>query len=202
MNRNTAIILIVVIVAGVYLAGPTVIDVVGDVYDAFFPTEEMSTLVQFHDKDGDLIDVPMAITAGGVEVATMTVTASWTVEGTNIAAGTFNMNGVIKIGIFDNNLLKIVALSQHVFDSSEYISSVSHTWTLDVLLQNRMSADEKELGWALEIKAVFTPTATDVEGNAVAPGSSTTSPISASLAWDSQAGALNIIQMDVAKTYA
>lgn len=194
MNRNTTIVLALIIVSGLALGVIFVLPVL-------VPSPAMSTLVEFHDKDGNLIDVPMAIQADGAEVTTMTVTASWTVEGENIADGTFNMNGVIKISIFDNNLLRLVPLSQHEFDSPDYIGSVPHTWTLDVLLQDRMSDAEKELGWALEIKAVFTPTATDIEGNPVEPGATTTSPISASLSWDSYEGALNIIDCAVTKAY-
>ena len=199
MNRTVVITFVVLaFIAGAVLFGPTVVEVIDDILT---PEDEMSTLVEFHDEDGNLIDVPMAITAGGDVVTTMTVTASWTVEGENIEPGTFNLHGEIKIGLLNQDTFKIYTISTHSFDSSEYISSESHTWVLADLLP---MADQ-DIGWILEIKAIFTPTATDLEGNPVEPGATTTTPISATLSWDEgvpgEPGTLNIIQCAVTKAY-
>lgn len=201
MNRNAAIGIglgMLVLIVSAMLFGPTVIEVVDDLIT---PKDEMSTLVEFHDEDGNLIDVAMAITAGGQEVTTMTVTASWTVVGENIEPGTFNMHGEIKIGLVNQDTFKVVSISTHTFDSSDMVSSETHTWVLADLLP---MADQ-DIGWILEIKAIFTPTATDMEGNPVEPGATTTSPISATLSWDEgvsgEPGTLSIIQCAVTKAY-
>ena len=200
MNRNTAIVLVVLLLfAGAVFAEP-ILEAADDVYDAFTGGDtSMSTLVEFHDKDGNLIDVAMAITAGGQEVTTMSVTASWTVEGENIESGTFNMHGVIEIDKEDlsKDQPVYIPLDSWSFDSGEMIGSKSHTWILADLLP----MEDQDIGWLLSIKAVFTPTATDLEGNPVAPDSSTTARISAGLSWDSQTGALSIIQCAVTKAY-
>lgn len=190
MNRNTTIVLALIIVSGLALG-------VVFVLPLLVPPPAMSTLVEFHDKDGNLIDVPMAIQADGQEVTTMTVTASWTVEHENIQEGTFNIHGEIKIGLVDQDTLRVNTISTHSFDSGEYISSESHTWVLEDLLPMA----DKAIGWVLEIKAVLTPTGTDLEGNPVAPGATTTSPITATLSWDTQTGALSIVQCAVTKAY-
>jgi len=193
VNRNTVIVLAVIVVglvAGAVFVLPLLV-----------PPPAMSTMVEFYDDDGNLIDVPMAIMAGESEVTTMKVTASWAVEHENIQEGTFNMNGVIRIGLVDQYTLKVNSLDDFSFDSSEYVSSESHTWILTELLFNHMTATDKLQGWILEIRAVFTPTATDLEGNPVEPGATTTTPISASLSWSSQTGALNIIQCAVTRAY-
>jgi len=201
MNRNAAIGIglgVLALIVSAILFGPTVIEVIDDLIT---PEDEMSTLVEFYDEDGNLIDVPMAITAdGGAEVTTMTVTASWTVEPENIEPGTFNLHGVIKIGLVDQDTLRVNNIALHTFDSSEMVSSESHTWTLETLLP----MEDKDIGWVLEIKAVFTPTATDLEGNPVAPGAKTTDPVSATLSWvepPGQPGILNIIDYSVTKAY-
>jgi len=197
MNRNTAIGLgVLALFVSAILFGPTVIEVIDDVLT---PDDVMSTAVEFYDEDGNLIDVPMAITAGGQEVTTMSVTASWTVEGENIEPGTFNINVLIEIEMFNLVQMRYFHLDSHTFDSSEYVSSESHTWVLADLLP--MGDQDKTDGWGLRIFAVFTPTAVDLGGEPVAPESSTTSPIDASLTWDDQAGTLSIIQCAVTKAY-
>lgn len=197
MNRNIAIAIVVVglLALTAVAIGPAVIEFLEGVLTG--DDTSMSTLVEFHDADGNLIDVPMAITAGGQEVTTISVTASWTVEGENIQDNTFNLHGEIKIGLVNQDTLRVVSLDSYAFDSSNMVSSVKHTWTLADLLP----MEDKDIGWILEIKAVLTPTATDLEGNPVEPGASTTSPISATLSWDSQTGALSIIQCAVTKAY-
>ena len=190
MNRNTAIVLAIIIVSGLALGAVFVLPVL-------VPPPAMSTLVEFHDKDGNLIDVPMAIQADDAEVTTMTVTASWTVEHENIQEGTFNLHGEIKIGLFDQDTFRVNTIGTHSFDSGEYVSSESHTWVLADLLPMA----DKDIGWILEIKAILTPTATDLEGDPVAPGATTTDPISATLEWSYDTGVLSIVQCAVTKAY-
>lgn len=192
MNRNTTIVLACIVISGLVLGAIFVLPLL-------VPLPAMSMLVEFHDKDGNLIDVPMAIQADGAEVTTMKVTVTWTVEPENIQEGTFNLHGVIEIEKEDLSKEQpvYIPLDSWPFDSGEYVSSESHTWTLETLLP----MEDKDIGWLLSIKAVLTPTATDLEGNPVKPGPTTTPRLSVGLTWSSQTGALSIIQCAVTKVY-
>ena len=204
MNRNAAIAIglgVLALFVSAILFGPTVVEVIDDILT---PEDEMSMLIEFHDEDGNLIDVAMAITAGGIEVTSMTVTASWTVEGENIEPDTFNIHGVIKIDKEDlsKDQPVYIPLDSWSFDSGEMVGAESHTWILADLLP----MEDQDIGWLLSIRAVFTPTATDTDGNAIEPGSSTTTRISTSLKWmddpdPTVPGILNLVQCAVTKAY-
>jgi len=185
MNRNTAIVL-ACIIAGLLLGTAYILTPKGD---------QMSMVVQFNDKDGNLIDVPAAITAGGVEVKEMKVTASWVISGTNIDPDTFNVAVTFKIGIKDlDGVWQMLDTRTH--DSAVMVSSHAETWTLTTLLTEYMTEAYKEAGWELKIHATLVATATDTSGNPVEPVTMDTPAGTATLTWVETMGAVCIISWD------
>ena len=188
MNRNTAVVL-AIIVAGIIL---------GTVYVVNSNRDQMSMVIQFNDKDGNLIDVPMAITAGGVEVKEMKVTASWTITGTDIEPSTFNVAVAFKIDLKDLDGIWRM-LDTRTADSSVMVGSHAETWTLTELLAEYMTEAYKAADWELRIYATLVATATDTSGNTVEPVMMNTPTITATLTWFVPIGALCIIDCDVTR---
>lgn len=188
MNRNTAIVLACV-VAGLLL---------GAAYILYPRGDQMSMGVQFHDEDGNLIDVPSAITAGGREVKDVKVTASWTISGTDIEPGTFNVKVTFKIGLKEIDGVWR-ELDYRTINSDIMVSSHAETWALTELLAEHMTDAYKAAGWELSIHATLVATATDISGNAVDPVMMDTPAITATLTWVETTGALCIISCDVTR---
>lgn len=191
MNRNTTIVLALIIISGLVLGAVFVLPLL-------VPPPAMSMLVEFHDKDGKLIDVPSAITAGGREVKELKVTASWTISGTDIDPDSFNVKVTYKIGIKDLDGVWQM-LDTRIHDSAVMVSSHAETWTLTTLLYEYMSAAYKEAGWDLKIHATLVATATDTSGDAVEPVTMDTPTVTATLTWVETTGALCIISCDVTR---
>jgi len=190
MNRNTVIVLAVIVVSGLVVGAVFVLPL-------FVPPPAMSTLVEFHDKDGNLIDVPMAIQADGKDVSTMTVTVSWLIEGENLEPNTFNVHIKLRVRCKDRAGVWVQAASIQTYDSDVMVSSWSYTWTLVDILD----MEQKDIGWELEIWATLYATATDLEGNPIVPVEKETPAIYPTLTWNSQTGSLSIIQCAVTKAY-
>ena len=192
MNRNTAIVLAVVI-TGALVLGAIYIP---QILEGMAP---VSTSVEFYDADGDLI--PLAIYAGGVEVVTMTVKAKWTVDATDIDPASFNAH--IRVDIAVKCLLNTFEqLASAEIDSPEIIQStyvVVGTWTLSDMLQEYMTDAHKAAGWTLRIRATLTPTATDVAGNPVVPDPPTqdATTVTAELQWVTTTASMTIISVEV-----
>lgn len=185
MNRNTAIAL-AFIVAGALILGAIYIPPLLD--EVFGEKPPMSASVEFHDKDGNLVgsSVSMAIYAGGAEVETMTVKASWTVDiSEGVDPATFNAHVDVHIAVWNEYIGDYEELDTRSIDSSytlsaddpdgEYLWSDQqyyvpvYTWTLATLLQEYMTDAHKLEGWSIRIRSTLTPTAKDFGGVDVIP---------------------------------
>ena len=190
MNRNTAIVLALIIASGLVIGYLFVLPLLTP------PT--MSTLVQFHDKDGNLVNVPMAIQSpGGEEVTKMTVTVTWNIEEANIEPDTFNLWTKIHVNCKDRAGEWQFAASKTFPYIKETSSSRSIEWTLVNILD--MTLDD--IGWELEIWAELVATATDTNGDPVREETNT-APIYPTLTWSVATGTLNIVSCTVLETYA
>jgi len=194
MNRNTVIVLAVIVVGALILGAiyiPRIIE----------GNRVVDTSVEFYDADGDLIDIPMAITAGGVEVATMVVKAKWTVDAANVDPATFNAHVEVDIAVLSASGV-YEQLGSKSIDSSVMVQEtwvVVHEWTLTVLLQEHMSAEHKAAGWTLRIRSTLTPTAKDFAGVDITPDppSQSAPTVTAGLTWIDTTATMTIVSFEV-----
>ncbi len=192
MNRNTAITLAIVVLGALVLGAIYVPQILEDM-------APVNTSVEFRDADGDLI--PLAIYAGGAEVATMTVKAKWTVDTTDIDPASFNAHIDVDIavlsvsGVYEQ--LGSVSLDSSVMVQTTYVEV--HTWVLADLLWEHMTDAHKAAGWTLRIRTTLTPTATDIAGNPVVPDPPTqdAATVTAVLTWVTTTASMTIISVEV-----
>ena len=191
MNRNAAIVLAIVVIGALALGAIYVPQILEDM-------APVSTSVEFHDADGDLI--PLAIYGGGAEVTTMTVKVKWTVDATNIDPATFNAHVEIVVELEDEYTGVYGHFDTRSIDSSVMVQTTYvevYTWVLaDVLPMER---DWKDHGWNLRIKSTLTPTANDLDGVAVTPDppSQSAPTVTASLTWIDTTASMTIISVEV-----
>lgn len=197
MNRNTAIVLAIVVASGIVLGYLFVLPLFED-------EESFSTSVEFYDKDGNLVgsSISMAIYAGGAEVETMIVKVKWTVDASNIDPESFNAHIAVDIAVLNEDANVYEQLDSKSINSAVMVQTTNvevYTWTLVDLLQEYMTDAHKTAGWTLRIKAVLTPTATDLAGNPVVPDPPTqTGPVvTADLTWVDTLGTMTIINFEV-----
>lgn len=198
VNRNVVITLIIIalLAVGVMFAEP-IAEGVDGAYRFLTGNKTMSTLVEFHDDDGNLVNVPMAIQAGGADVTTMTVEVSWVIEESGIQSDTFNLYAKIYVDCKDRaGVWQSIAMKTFPY-ITQLTSSRSITWTLVNILD--MSLDD--IGWELKIWGYLYATATDLNGDPVEVEKET-APIYPTLTWSMQTGTLSIIQCSVLETYA
>jgi hypothetical protein len=192
MNRNTSIILALVVIGALVLGAIYV----PQILESMAP---VSTSVEFHDADGDL--VPLAIYGGGAEVTTMTVKAKWTVDATDIDPASFNARIRVDIavlslsGIYEQ--VGSATLNSNTMVQATYV--VVGTWVLADMLLEYMTDVHKAAGWTLRIRADLTPTATDVAGNPVVPDPPTqdAATVTAMLTWVTTTASMTIISVEV-----
>jgi len=203
MNRNTAIVLAVIVVGALILGAIYIPPLLED-------KPPMTTSVEFYDKDGNVVgsSVAMAIYAGGAEVETMTVKAEWIVDTTDIDPASFNAHVRVDLAVLCL-LDTYEELDSASIDNSHAISADDpdanwegyvevHTWVLADLLSEYMTDAHKAAGWTLRIKATLTPTATDVAGNPVVPDPPTQDAptILAELTWVTTTASMTIVSFE------
>jgi len=198
MNRNTAIVLAFVVICALTLGAICIPPILEEVFGEKPP---VNTLVEFYDADGNLIDIPMAITAGGLEVESMIVKATWTVDAANIDPLTFNANIEVDIAVLSESGV-YEQLGSKSIDSSVMVQTtwvVVHEWTLTTLLQEHMSDAHKDAGWTLRIRSTLTPTAKDLDGVDVIPDPPSQSgpTVTAILTWVDTTATMTIIAFEV-----
>jgi len=203
MNRNTTIVLAFIVIGaltvGVIYILPPILD------EVFGEKQPMNTLIEFYDKDGNLVgsSVPMAIYASGAEVETMVVKASWTVDvSPEVDPATFNAHIDVYVAVWDEYKGDYEHLDTKSIDSSVIIQESNvevHTWTLATLLQEYMTEAHKAEGWSLRIRAALTPTAKDFDGVDVVPDPPTQDAlvVTAGLTWVDTTASMTIISFEV-----
>lgn len=196
MNRNVVTgIAVLALIVGALSIGVVVKDLWDEANTWGDDDSSMNTVVSFYDEDGSLIDIPLAIMAGGMEVDTMRVKVTWTIQETNIAPDTFYVDIVIKIDLWDWSLNDYVQLASTTHTSTDLISEYEHTWTLATLLP--MDQIYKTEGWKLRIYATLRGYAEDLSGAPVESGRSTTDAVYAELTWLDATGTLTIVLYEV-----
>lgn len=198
MNRNTAIVLAFIVIGALTVGAIYIPPILDEVFGEKPP---MNTLVEFYDKDGALINIPMAITAGGLEVESMIVKAKWTVDAANIDPLTFNAHIEVDIAVLSESGV-YEQLGSKSIDSSVMVQTtwvVVHEWTLTTLLQEYMSDAHKDAGWTLRVRSTLTPTAKDLAGVDVTPDPPTQSAptVTATLTWVDTTATMTIINFEV-----
>lgn len=179
------VIVLVVILGGLFFMG--YIEIPG--------VDSADTDVSFYNADGDEISLPLAIMAGGQEVETMKVKISWTIQGTNIQDGTFNVDVDIIVRLWDWDRAEYVQFVAHSFDSNQMISEGEHTWTLaDILpMEDPYMTD----GWKLKIYGTLRASAIDLSGNPIESDMATTDAVYAELTWLDTTATLSIVLYEV-----
>ena len=180
------VVLLVVVVAGLFFMG--YIDIPGK--------DSLTTKVTFKDKDGNLVNVPMAIVAGGQEVTTMTVAISWVIEESGIQSDTFNLYAKIYVDCKD----RAGDWVSRAMKTFPYIKEMSGSRSIEWTLANILDMDLSDIGWDLKIWGYLYATATDTSGKSIDPVEKETDPITPSLTWS--AGTLSIVSCGVTEAYA
>ena len=177
------VIVLVVILGGLY-------------YTGYIPGDDrMTTSVVFHDKDGNPVDVPMAIVSGDNEVTTMTVEVSWVIEESGIQADTFNLYAKIYVDCKD----RAGAWVSRAMKTFPYITQLSSSRSITWTLANILDMDLTDIGWELKIWGYLYATATDLSGAAIEVEKET-DPIYPTLEWS--AGTLSIVSCGVTEAHA
>lgn len=197
MNRNMVILLAFVVIGALTLGAICIPPILEEIYGEKPPVD---TLVEFYDADGNLIDIPMAITAGGVEVVSMVVKAKWTVDAANIDPATFNANIEVVVELENEYTGVYEHFDTRSIDSSVIVQTTYvevYTWVLANVLP--MEQDWKDHGWNLKIKSTLTPTAKDLDGVVVTPDppSQSAPTVIASLTWIDTTATMTIITFEV-----
>lgn len=197
MNRNTAIVLAIVVVSGIVLGYHFIPPLLGG------DEEPVSMSIEFYDKDGNLIgsSIPMAVYFGGAEVETMVIKAKWTVDvSSGIDPATFNALITIDIELEDPYNGEYQHFDTQTLDSSVIVQETYvevHTWVLADTFP--MTQEYKDYGWNLRIRSTLTPTANDFDGVAVTPDppSQSAAIIDVALTWIDTTSTMTIISFEV-----